>query len=85
MPLEKRKKTRVSVDLPYKEHIHLKVACASQGIPIRQFIIESIEKSLRELEERLDEEAFDQGKKEIKKNGTISLEEMSKRIKSDDI
>ena len=83
MALQHNKTTRVSIDLPYEEHIHLKVACASQGVPIRTFIIESIEKSLKELEERLDEEAFDRGKKDVKKHGTISLEAMNKRLGHD--
>lgn len=80
MALQQNKTTRVSIDMPYEEHINLKIACASQGIPIRKFIIESIEKSLKELEERLDEEAFDRGKEDVKKHGTISLKTMNERL-----
>ncbi len=74
------KTTRVSIDMPYEDHIHLKVVCVSRGIPIRKFIIESIEKSLIEFEESLDEEAFDRGKDEVKKHGTISLESINKKL-----
>src|SRR5262249_41526439 len=76
----KHKTTRVSVDLPKDEHLHLKIACARYGIPIHQFVIESIEKNLKALEEQLDAQAFDRGKKEMKAHGTISLEEMDKRL-----
>ncbi len=76
------KTTRVSIDLPYEDHINLKVVCARQRIPIRKFIIESIEKNLMELEERLDQEAFDRGIKEVKKHGTISLETMNEKLQN---
>ncbi len=71
---------RVSIDLPIEEHIHMKAVLAYADIHINQFMKESIEKNLKELEEKLDEEAYDQGKKEIKAHGTISIEEMDKRL-----
>lgn len=50
------------------------------NIHINQFMKDSLEKSLKELEEKLDEEAYDRGKEEIKAHGTISIEEMDKRL-----
>ena len=80
MSLHHHKTKRVSIDLPFEKHIYMKIACAKEDISIKRFIEESIDKSLKALEEKLDAEAYDQGKKEIKAHGTISIEEMDKRL-----
>lgn len=79
MPLP-HKTRRISIDLPIEEHIHMKAVLAYADTHINQFIKESIEKNLKCLEEKLDEEDYDQGKEEIKTHGTISIEEMDKRL-----
>jgi hypothetical protein len=80
MSLHHLKTTRISIDLPFDEHVHLKITCARHGIPIRQFVVDSIEKNLKEYEDQLDEQAYDVGKREIKKYGTISLGELDRSL-----
>jgi len=74
------KTRRISIDLPIEKHIHMKAILAYADLHIKEFLEASIEKSLKELEEKMDEEAYDQGKEEIKAHGTISIEEMDKRL-----
>lgn len=80
MSLHQMKTSRISVDLPIEMHVHLKVACARKGIPMQQFVRDSIAKSLEELEMRLDEKSFDQGMQEIKEHGTVSEEEFKEKM-----
>ena len=80
MSIHQAKTTRISIDVPFDLHIHLKIACAREGIPIQKFVRESIAKGLEELEMRLDVEAFDRGTKEIEEHGTISLEDFTKKM-----
>ena len=79
-PGTKHRTKRISLDLPIEEHMHMKAVLAYADIHINQFMKDSLQKSLKELEEKLDEEAYDDGKKEIKAHGTISIEEMDKRL-----
>lgn len=74
------KTRRISVDLPIKQHVHMKSVLAYADIRVNQFIQESIEKNLKALEDKLDQEAYDQGKEDIRIHGTISWEEMKKRL-----
>jgi hypothetical protein len=58
----------------------MKAVLAYADIHINDFMEASLDKSLKELEDKMDREDYEQGKKDIKKYGTISLEEMKKRL-----
>lgn len=80
MSFHQMKTTRISIDLPVDMHMHLKIACAREGIAMQKFVRESIAKNLEELEMHQDEKAFDRGLQEIEEHGTISSDEFKRRM-----
>lgn len=52
------KPTRVSVDFPCEVHIFLKMFCAKKGISIRQYIIDTVLKSMQVESDEVDDETF---------------------------
>lgn len=52
------KTTRVSVDFPYEWHVFLKMFCAKKGISIRQYIIDTVLKSMDVESDEVDDATF---------------------------
>jgi hypothetical protein len=52
------KTTRVSIDFPYEWHIFLKMYCAKKGISIRQYIIDTVLKSMDVESDEVDDATF---------------------------
>ena len=52
------KTTRVSIDFPYEGHVLLKMFCAKKGISIRQYIIDTVLKSMGDSLNEVDDKTF---------------------------
>lgn len=53
-----QKTTRVSVDFPYEGHVFLKMLCAKKGVSIRQYIIDTVLRSMEVESDEVDDETF---------------------------
>ena len=49
---------RLSIEFPAEEYTYLKLACAKQGISIKDFVTQAVVKTIEEYEEELDVLAF---------------------------
>ncbi len=56
--MHKDKTTRVSIDFPDEAHIFLKMYCAEKGISIRQYIVQTVLKSMRGELDEVDDDMF---------------------------
>lgn len=52
------KTTRVSIDFPQEWHVFLKMYCAKKGISIRQYIIDTVLKSMDIESNEVDDKTF---------------------------
>jgi hypothetical protein len=80
MAIHQQQTVRFTFDMPVGLHHHLKVICAKDRVPMNAFVTKAIEQEFAARDDRLDEEAYDAGMRDVAKNGTISLEEMDKAM-----
>ena len=81
------KQLRLTVDMPSKIHVLIKIACAELGISMKQFMMESALKRMEELEDQYLAKKAHKILKDIEegKEKTISWKEMKKRVGWDEI
>lgn len=72
--------SRLNFDFPPEIHKHLKATAAQLGVSMREFATQAILEKLRAFEDQRDIEAYDRGMESVKNNGTISIDEMKKRL-----
>jgi len=75
---EKYKK--VTFEFPVEEYIYLKMACAKQGVSMKDFITRATIRSVEDYEDEMDRASIEAAKKDTETHGTISWEEMEKRL-----
>jgi hypothetical protein len=80
MAIHQQQTVRFTLDMPIGMHHHLKVICAKDSVPMGAFVTKAIEQEFKARDDRLDEEAYDAGMKDVAEHGTISLEEMDKAM-----
>lgn len=71
---------KLSIEFPIEKYTFLKIICAKQHISIKNFVTKSIIKSIEEYENELDRQSIEVLKKSIESQGTISWEEMEKKL-----
>jgi len=76
------RKSRVTIDMTPKEHMYLKMSCASLGMSMREFMIQSAFEKIESIEDeyfankaRETLDAIGSGKEKV-----ISWDEMKKRV-----
>lgn len=52
--MEKLQYKKVTFDFPAEEYVYLKMACAKQGVSMKEFLTRSVIKSIEEYEDKLD-------------------------------
>lgn len=76
--MSKQEYRKVTFDFPADEYVYLKMACAKQGVSMKDFLTRSVIKSIEEYENELDLQALRKAKEENEPN--ISWEEAEKRL-----
>lgn len=76
--MEKQAYRKVTFDFPAEEYVYLKMACAKQGVSMKDFLTRSVIKSIEEYEDELDVLALRRAREEKEVN--ISWEEAEKRL-----
>lgn len=82
--MEKQYK-KLSVDFPAEEYVFLKMACAKQGISLKDFVTRAVIHSIEDYEDELDISTLGGSRKEVAESGVISWEELEKRLGWDKI
>lgn len=59
---------KVTFDFPADEYVYLKMACAKQGVSMKDFLTKAIIKTIEEYEDELDLKALEQITEEDRKN-----------------
>ncbi len=77
--MHKEKYKKVTFDFPAEEYVYLKMACAKQGISMKDFLTRSAIKSIEEYEDELDLMALQKITDEDRKNAT-PWEEVKKEL-----
>ncbi len=78
--MSQSKHKKVTFEFPANEYVYLKIACAKQGVSIKDFITQATLRSLEEYENELDLSSLEEARKDIKKHDLISWEEMEKKL-----
>lgn len=82
--MNKQPYKRLSVDFPTDEYIFLKMACAKQGVSLKDFVTNAVMKSIDEYEAQLDSLSLQDLTEEEIKNA-IPLEQVEKELGWDKI
>jgi hypothetical protein len=69
---------KVTFDFPADEYVYLKMACAKQGVSMKDFLTRAVIKSIEAYEDELDIIALKKAKEE--NEATIPWEEAEKKL-----
>lgn len=69
---------KITFDFPEEEYVYLKMACAKQGVSMKDFLTKAVIKNIEEYEDELDAIALRKAKEKNEK--TIPWEEAEKRL-----
>ena len=70
---------KLSIEFPVEEYIYLKMACAKKGVSMKNFVTESLLKSVEEYEDELDIIALKNITDEDRKNA-VPWEQVKKEL-----
>ncbi len=62
--MDKQQYKKVTFDFPAGEYVYLKMACAKQGVSMKDFLTRSVIKSIEEYEDELDVRALRKAREE---------------------
>lgn len=71
---------KLSVDFPAEEYLYLKLACAKQGISIKEFVTKSVIKTIEDYEDELDLIALREARTEQNIKSAIPWNEAEKEL-----
>ena len=74
--MQKQQHKKLTFDFPADEYVYLKMACAKQGVSMKDFLTKSVIKTIREYEDELDVIALRKSRK--KNEATIPWDEAEK-------
>ena len=77
--MDKQKYRKLSIDFPKEEYVYLKLACTKKNMSIRDFVTQSVMKTIEEYEDELDILALEKITDEDRKN-SISWEKAEKEL-----
>ena len=81
--MDKQQYRKVTFDFPADEYVYLKMACAKQGVSMKDFLTRSVIKSIEEYEDELDIMALKKAREE--RENSIPWEEAEKKLGWDKI
>lgn len=62
--MDKHQYKKVTFDFPAEEYVYLKMACAKQGVSMKDFLTRSVIRSIEEYEDELDVKALQKSREE---------------------
>lgn len=62
--MEEQKYKKVTFQFPAEEYVYLRMACAKQGVTMKDFLTRSVIKSIEEYEDELDMAAYRKAKED---------------------
>lgn len=62
--MDQQKYKKVTFEFPAEEYVYLKMACAKQGVSMKEFLTRSVIKSIEEYEDALDVAALRRAREE---------------------
>lgn len=62
--MDRQQYRKVTFDFPADEYVYLKMACAKQGVSMKDFLTRSVIKSIEEYEDALDVAALRKSRQE---------------------
>lgn len=74
--------TRLSIDIPVDQHIHLKMLASKKGMSMREYILESLayrESVEEKIDTEMDDATFRKGLKRLRKERSRLAKNLSKR------
>lgn len=78
--MEKEKYKKITFEFPIEEYVYLKMACAKQGVKMKDFLTNAVIRSVEDYEDELDRASLEAARKDISENGTMDWEEMEKEL-----
>ena len=83
IPMDKEHYRKITFDFPADEYVYLKMACAKQGVSMKDFLTRSVIKSIEEYEDELDIIALRKAREE--NESPILWEEAKKQLGMDNL
>lgn len=78
--MEKDKYKKITFEFPIEEYVYLKIACAKQGVKMKDFITKTVIRSIEDYEDELDRSSLETARKDTLESGSMSWEEMKKDL-----
>lgn len=75
-----KEQKRLSIEFPAEEYIYLKMACAKQGVSIKDFVTSAVMKSIDQYEAELDEIALQEALSEENLKNSIPWDQAKKNL-----
>lgn len=83
--MQKQQYKKLTLDFPANEYVYLKMACAKQGVSIKDFVTKAVIKTIEEYEDELDLMALRQARTEENIENAISWEDAVKQLGWDNL
>lgn len=77
---EEQEYKKLTVSFPANEYVYLKMACAKQRISLKDFVTRAVIRSVEDYEDELDSASLQAARDDANEKGTMSWEEMEKRL-----
>jgi uncharacterized protein (DUF1778 family) len=77
--MQKHQNKKLTFEFPAEEYIFLKMACAKQGVSMKDFVTKAIIKSIDEYEAHLDSTSY-QALTQEERDHAIPLEQLEKEL-----
>jgi hypothetical protein len=77
--MEKQQTKKLTFEFPVKEYVFLKMACAKQGVSMKDFVTNAVIKSIDEYEDHLDSLSY-QALTPEERDNAIPLEQLEKEL-----
>lgn len=78
--MNKQQYKKLSVEFPIEEYTYLKLACAKKGVSLKEFVTQSLIKSIEEYEDELDSISLKEALTEKNIKNAIPWEEAEKKL-----
>jgi uncharacterized protein (DUF1778 family) len=78
--MQKQQYKRLSIEFPAEEYVYLKMACAKQGVSMKNFVTQAVIEHIEDYENKLDSIALRKALKEENLKNAIPWKEAEKQL-----
>ncbi len=83
--MQKQQYKKLTFEFPAEEYVYLKMACAKQGVSMKDFLTKAVIRTIEEYEDELDLIALRQARTEENIKNAISWEDAVKQLGWDNL